>query len=49
MRLERLVARHERHGRTRAAALQWVEQTDEPNARLIEATRRHADLVVPLD
>jgi pantothenate kinase len=46
LRLERLVARHERHGRTRAAALQWVEQTDEPNARLIESTREHADLVV---
>ena len=49
LRLERLVARHERHGRTRAAALQWVEQTDEPNARLIEATRERADLVVRLD
>ena len=49
LRLERLVARHERHGRTRAAALQWVEQTDEPNARLIESTRDHADLVVRLD
>ena len=49
LRRERLVARHERHGRTRAAALQWVEQTDEPNARLIEATRERADLVVRLD
>ncbi len=46
LRLERLVARHERHGRSRAAALQWVEQTDEPNARLIAATRERADLVV---
>ena len=49
LRRERLVARHERHGRTRAAALQWVELTDEPNARLIEATRERADLVVRLD
>jgi len=49
LRLERLVARHERHGRTRAAALQWVEHTDEPNARLIEATRERADVVVRLD
>jgi pantothenate kinase len=48
LRLERLVARHERHGRTRRAALQWVAQTDEPNARVIEATRDRADLVVPL-
>ena len=49
LRLERLVARHERHGRTRAAAVQWVERTDEPNARLVEATRDRADLRVRLD
>ena len=46
LRLERLVARHERHGRPRAAARAWVEHTDEPNARLVEATRDRADLVV---
>ena len=46
LRLERLVARHERHGRERAAALAWVEHTDEPNARLVEASRVRADLVV---
>ena len=48
LRLERLVDRHVRHGRSRAAALQWVERTDEPNARRVEATREHADLVVRL-
>jgi pantothenate kinase len=49
LRLERLVARHERHGRTPAAARSWVERSDEPNARLVEATRDRADLVVRLD
>ena len=48
LRLERLVDRHVRHGRSRAAAVQWVERTDEPNARRVEATREHADLVVRL-
>ena len=49
LRLERLVARHERHGRTHTAARAWVERTDEPNARLVEATRDRADLRVRLD
>ncbi len=49
LRLARLLARHERHGRTRQQAEQWVERTDEPNARLIEATRERADVVVRLD
>ena len=48
LRLERLVARHERHGRSPDAARAWVAQTDEPNARLVEATRDRADLVVRL-
>ena len=49
LRLERLVSRHERHGRTTVAARQWVAITDEPNARLVEATRSRADVVVRLD
>jgi len=48
-RLRRLVARHERYGRSPDAARAWVEQTDEPNARLIEATRERAHLVVRWD
>jgi pantothenate kinase len=48
LRLARLVARHERHGRSPAAARAWVERSDEPNARLVEATRERADLVVRL-
>lgn len=47
LRLERLVARHVQFGRTPEAARAWVETTDEPNARLIEATRARADRVIP--
>lgn len=38
----RLASRHERFGRSRQAALDWVELTDEPNARLIDQTRDRA-------
>jgi pantothenate kinase len=44
-RRERLVRRHEHYGRSHEAALKWVEATDEPNARLVAATRSRADLV----
>jgi pantothenate kinase len=47
-RWERLVARHVRYGRTPEQARRWVAETDEPNARAIEATRDRADLVVSL-
>lgn len=47
-RRRRLVARHERHGRSPDAARAWVEHTDEPNAALVERTRDRADLVVHL-
>jgi pantothenate kinase len=42
VRRERLAARHRRFGRSAAEALAWVQQSDEPNARLIEATRVRA-------
>jgi pantothenate kinase len=48
LRLDRLVRRHEHFGRSRADALAWVEQTDEPNARRIVATRDKAHRVVRL-
>lgn len=48
LRRQRLVERHVAHGRSRAEAEQWVERTDEPNARLVERTRDRADLVVRL-
>lgn len=38
LRLERLLARHMQFGRSRQAAEDWVQSTDEPNARLIEST-----------
>ena len=46
-RLRRLVARHIRFGKAPEAARAWVAAVDEPNAVLIDATRRRADLVVP--
>ena len=45
-RLQWLVARHERFGRSHAEALAWVAQTDEPNARLIEASRSRATVAI---
>ena len=45
-RRERLVARHVRHGRSAEAATEWVQRSDEVNARLVAGTRDRADLVV---
>ena len=45
LRRERLIARHVRYGRSPEAARDWVAHTDEPNARLIEASRSGADLI----
>ncbi len=45
-RREQLVARHIAHGRSPAAAADWVASVDEPNAALIIAGSRPADLVV---
>jgi pantothenate kinase len=44
LRLQRLVQRHVQFGRSLQAARDWVAGTDEPNARLIEATSGRADL-----
>ncbi|MGO4462410.1 nucleoside/nucleotide kinase family protein [Streptomyces sp. M-16] len=46
LRVRRLVARHVLHGRSEADAARWVSRSDEANARLIEAGRHRADLVV---
>ncbi|RZU63540.1 nucleoside/nucleotide kinase family protein [Zhihengliuella halotolerans] len=48
-RIERLIARHERFGKTPDAARAWVTDTDEANARLIEQTRDRADRVIDWD
>lgn len=45
-RLERLVDRHTRHGRTPQAATAWARDVDGRNAVLIESTRPRADLLV---
>jgi pantothenate kinase len=46
LRRTRLIDRHVRHGRSRAAATEWVLRSDEPNARLVAACRHRADRVV---
>ncbi|MDI6909958.1 nucleoside/nucleotide kinase family protein [Nocardioides sp.] len=46
LRVERLVARHVAHGKSPEAARAWVERVDQANARLVEACRDRADLVV---
>ncbi len=43
---ERLVLRHERHGKTHAEAEAWTSGSDEANAKLIAAARDRADLLV---
>ncbi len=48
LRVQRLIDRHVRFGKSEDAARAWVEQVDEPNARLIDATRAAADRVIDL-
>jgi pantothenate kinase len=49
LRMQRLTERHVRFGRTPQQASEWVARTDEPNARLIEATRPRASVVFSWD
>lgn len=49
LRLERLRARHIRFGRTPEQADRWIQQTDDPNAELIAATRVRAHVQVAPD
>lgn len=46
VRRSRLVARHVRFGKAPHHAQDWVRRSDEPNARLVAATRDRADLEV---
>lgn len=46
LRLRRLVDRHIRFGKSPDDARRWVRDVDEPNARLIEASSAHADLLI---
>ncbi|MBS0023684.1 nucleoside/nucleotide kinase family protein [Microbacterium paraoxydans] len=46
LRVRRLVARHEAHGRSHADAVAWATDVDGPNAVLIRATRHRADAIL---
>lgn len=46
VRLARLVERHIEYGKAADHAASWVATTDEPNARVIEASRGRADRIV---
>jgi pantothenate kinase len=46
LRQARLVARHEQFGKTTEDALAWVTNVDEPNTRLVAATRFKANYFV---
>jgi pantothenate kinase len=48
VRIERLVARHERFGKTAEAARAWALGPDEANARLIRPTAPRADHIISL-
>jgi pantothenate kinase len=48
LRVERLVARHVRFGKTPDEARAWVARVDQPNAVLVEAAASRADLVLDL-
>ena len=48
VRLDRLVARHMAYGKDPAAARAWSLGSDQRNADLVAANRRHADLIVRL-
>lgn len=45
-RVERLIRRHIKFGKSPAEAREWVLRSDEANARIVEATKGRADLVV---
>jgi len=49
VRLHQLTRRHEQFGRSAEEAAEWVRGTDEPNARLIEASRVRASFVFRWD
>ena len=49
LRIQRLIRRHVRFGKSPAEAEAWVATVDEKNAQLIRATRTDADLIVTLE
>lgn len=49
IRVQRLIDRHVRYGRSPEEAVEWVHRSDERNAEIVAATRANADLVVDGD
>jgi pantothenate kinase len=49
VRIQRLIARHRDAERSEQEARKWALGSDQKNARLVEATRSRADLVIRLD
>ncbi len=49
VRLHQLTRRHEQFGRSADEAAAWVAATDEPNARLVEASRARASFIFRWD
>ncbi|CAM05249.1 phosphoribulokinase/uridine kinase family protein [Saccharopolyspora erythraea NRRL 2338] len=49
VRVDRLIARHVRYGKSPAQAREWVHRSDERNAELVSPTRVRADVVVDGD
>jgi len=45
LRESRLIQRHMQFGRSETAAIEWVRNTDGPNAKLIEASKERADVL----
>ena len=46
-RVERLVARHVRYGKSLAVAREWVLRSDEANTRRIAGSRHRTDVLIP--
>ena len=45
LRVKRLTQRHQQFGKSADQALSWVQHTDEPNARRVEAAKARADVI----
>ena len=46
LRVQRLVERHIRFGKSPQAAAAWVQEVDQPNAELVRASRGRADVLI---
>ncbi len=49
LRVERLVARHIEFGKSPADAATFVQSSDEPNARVVDAVKHRADVLAAVD